>query len=313
MEFLLLVFFFVLFLSLAIFSNASARNQEYKRQQAARERLVAPVYLNAPAAPLAPVAAPRTVYAGPIRPIRYLDQMIGQAGLEFSPATVVAAMVALLVAGMTLASLWFGYLISTVVGLALAYVPLFVLNYLRARRLRMFSQQLPYVLDLLKSSLESGHSLIRALQMAAQNLAEPTASELQKVVEQVRVGMSLAIALEGMYRRVPVDELGFLAAATHVQSDIGSSLAEILEHVSQSIRTRQRLDAQVHTLTAQARASALIVALLPLVILGAFTLLKPDYARPLFVDPLGIRLLEAALAANAIAFIAMRHIARVDY
>ena len=312
MEFLTLVFLFVLFMALAVLSDASVRNQQRKREQIAKQRLTPPTSLTATVPPT-PAPAAKAAYTNQLYLRRRIDRMIARAGLQLSPATLVGGMFALLVLGMGIAALWFELIISALFGFALATTPLFVLNLLRVRRLRTFSGQLPYVLDLLKSSLESGHSIIRALQMASQNMAEPTAGELVKVVEQVRVGMPLPIAIESMYRRVPVEELGFLAAATRVQAEIGSSLAEILDHVAQSIRMRQRLEAQIHTLTAQSRTSALIVALLPVVILGAFSLLKPDYARPLFVDPLGIRLLETAIILNAVAFAAMRRIARVDY
>lgn len=312
MQLFILVFLFVLFMGLALISNANVRSQARKRDRFIGERLLTPHSSETTVASETPVPS-RPQYSGQLPLIRELDQMIAQAGLDFMPGTVIAATLTLFAFVSSIASLWLEKMFAIGAGLALATVPFFVLNFLRARRLRMFSQQLPYLLDLLKSSLESGHSILRALQMAAQNLAEPIASELQKVVEQVRVGVPLPVAIEGMYRRVPVEELGFLAAATRVQAEIGSSLAEILDHVSQSVRTRQRLEAQIHTLTAQARASALIVALLPLVILGVFTLLKPDYAKPLYTDPLGIRLLETAIVFNVVAFVAMRQIARVDY
>ena len=312
MEFFALVFMFVLFMASAVLSNASARGHQRRREQRANRRLTPPSSLSLTVAPTTTPAA-KAAYTDQIYIIRRIDRMISQAGLQLSPAILIGAMVTLLELGLSIAALWFGLMILGLCGLALAAAPLFALNLMRVRRLRNFSRQLPYVLDLLRSSLESGHSIIRALQMAAQNMAEPIASELVKIVEQVRVGMPLPIAIEGMYRRVPVEELGFLAAATRVQVEIGSSLAEILDHVGQSIRTRQRLEAQLHTLTAQSRTSALIVALLPVVILGAFSLLKPDYARPLFVDPLGIRLLETAIILNVVAFAAMRRIARVDY
>jgi tight adherence protein B len=312
MEFLALMFLFVLFMASAVLSDASARNQQRKREQIANRRLTPPTSLTTVVLPT-PAPAAKAAYTNQPYVRRRLDRMIARAGLQLSPATLVGGMFALLVLGMGIAALWFELIISALCGFALATTPLFVLNLLYVRRLRTFRGQLPYVLDLLKSSLESGHSIIRALQMASQNMAEPTAGELVKVVEQVRVGMPLPLAIESMYRRVPVEELGFLAAATRVQAEIGSSLAEILDHVAQSIRTRQRLEAQIHTLTAQSRTSALIVALLPVVILAAFSLLKPDYARPLFVDPLGIRLLETAIILNVVAFAAMRRIARVDY
>jgi len=61
-----------------------------------------------------------------------------------------------------------------------------------------------------------------------------------------------------------------LADAVCVQEETGSSLAQILEHVAQSIRNRQRLADQIRVLTSQSRMSAMIVAALPGAILAAF-------------------------------------------
>ena len=59
--------------------------------------------------------------------------------------------------------------------------------------------------------------------------------------------------------------------------------------------------------------SAIIVSALPGVILGVFSLMRADYTQALFHDPMGIRMLEAAIVMDVVAFIIMREIARVDY
>ena len=238
---------------------------------------------------------------------------IAQAGFDITPASFALIIIALFVTAMALTAFWLDFAIALACAVAAATVPLVILRTRRRRRLAEFGGQLPYVLDLLASSLESGHSVLRGLQISARDVPEPLGGEIRLVVDQVRVGMPLPIALESMHRRMPVEEVGFLTSAVRVQSDVGSSLAEILRHVAASVRTRRRLDDQVRALTAQARASAIIVTILPGVILGALTLIRPDYAHPPFHSPLGIRLLETALVFGALALLLMRRIARVDY
>lgn len=242
-----------------------------------------------------------------------LATALAQAGYDLTPASFALIVTAIFVTAMAVTAFWLDFAIALVCSAGAAAIPIVVLRTRRRRRLEDFGGQLPYVLDLLASSLESGHSILRGLQISAQDVPEPLGGEIRLVVDQVRVGMPLPIALESMHRRMPVDEVGFLTSAVRVQNDTGSSLAEILRHVSASVRTRRRLDDQVRALTAQARASAVIVTILPGVILGALTLIRPDYAHPLFYSPLGIRLLETALVFDALALIAMRRIARVDY
>lgn len=223
------------------------------------------------------------------------------------------AMALLFMGGVLVFSYWFPPVTALLAGVALGALPALYQRRLRARQLRLFSEQLPYLLDLLKSALEAGHTVVRALMMAARNLPEPISDEVQTMVEQVQLGMSIDEALEGMLRRVPVEELQFLVAAIRIQSEVGSSLAEILQHVSDSVRARQRIEHQLRALTAQSRASAIIVALLPFIVLVIFTLINPQYAFLLFYHPLGVRLLQLAMVLDATAFLMMRRLSRVDY
>lgn len=242
-----------------------------------------------------------------------LGRTLTQAGLRVSSSVFALGMVATFIGIALIASLRLDRIAAVGVGMAAAFIPLAYVRYRSNRRMLAFNAQVPYLLDLLKSALESGHALMRGLQMASTNLPEPIAGEVRIMLDQVQVGMTLPQALESLYERVPEEDIGLLVAAIRVQSSIGSSLAEIIEHVSRSARNRQRLESQIRTLTAQSRASAAIVSALPLIVLGIFTLIRPEYARPLFYHPLGIRMLELAIMLDVTALIIMRRIARVEY
>jgi tight adherence protein B len=223
------------------------------------------------------------------------------------------AMLLIFVAGAILFGRWLEPAAALAAALALGVLPALYQRRLHARQLKLLAEQLPYLIDLLKSALEAGHTLLRALQMATQNLPEPISGEVRTMVDQMQLGMDIAEALEGVYRRVPIEELGFLVAAVRIQRDVGSSLAEILQHVSDSVRSRQRAEHQMRALTAQSRASAIVVTLLPFIVLAAFSLINPHYAHPLLHKPMGIRLLELAIGLDAVAFLMMRRFSRVDY
>ena len=242
-----------------------------------------------------------------------LEEAISRAGLNVSARLYVLTMIVLFAAGVCLAGTWFGPIMGFAVGAALGSLPLLYLKFRRGQRLKAFNRQLPYVLDLLRSALESGHTLLRGLQMASEHLADPMSSEIRLVLEQVQLGTPLPPALENMYRRIPEEDLGFLVVAVKIQSAVGSSLAEILQHVTASVRNRQRLKDQIQTLTAQSRMSAMIVSGLPVLILLAFSLIRPGYAAPLFYDPIGVKLLETAIFLDVLALVLMRRIAQVKY
>ena len=98
-------------------------------------------------------------------------------------------------------------------------------DFAQARGSRPLATQLPFALDLIKSSLEAGHSLQRALQVLVSEFADPLGSEFRTVLEQTRIGLPLPRALEDMLKRVPEDDLRLLVVAVRVQTEVGASLA----------------------------------------------------------------------------------------
>jgi len=161
--------------------------------------------------------------------------------------------------------------------------------------------------------LEAGHSLIRGLQAVVDEFSDPAAGEIRMALEQTRIGLPLADALEEMLKRVPEESLRFLVVAVRVQSDVGSSLAHVVGRLSETLRNRQKVQMQIRALTAQSRMSGMVVAVLPVLVLAAFSMVQPRYAQILFYDPIGLKMLKAAVFLDAMAFITMRRILRMDY
>jgi tight adherence protein B len=172
---------------------------------------------------------------------------------------------------------------------------------------------LPYALDLIKASLEAGHTLLRGLQVVVAEFPDPIGTEFRSAIEQSRLGFPLARALEEMLKRVPQDDLRLLVVAVRVQSEVGSSLAAIIGRLSEIVRTRQRLQQQIRALTAQSRMSGMLVGFLPIAMLGAFSIIQPSYTDTLFFDPTGQKILEAACVLDVLAFLSIRKLLKVKY
>ena len=120
-------------------------------------------------------------------------------------------------------------------------------------------------------------------------------------------------ALADMLQRVPEDDLRLFVVAVKVQSAVGSSLAQIIARLSDIVRTRQRLFMQIRALTAQSRMSGMVVGLLPVVVLGMFTIVQPSYAEMLFFDHTGQMILKMAAGLDFGAFLLIRRILRVNF
>ena len=85
-----------------------------------------------------------------------------------------------------------------------------------------------------------------------------------------------------MADRVDCPDLKFFALSVIIQRQSGGNLAEILEKISGLIRERFKLHGKVKALTGEARASAVILSLLPFFMTAAIYLLNTVLHR----DPL---------------------------
>jgi tight adherence protein B len=243
-----------------------------------------------------------------------LEQSMWQAGLYMRVSEMLLIIVLMFGLGFTVAKFFLhDTIIALVISGALGSAPLIYIRFRRLRRMREFTIQLPSALDLIKSSLEAGHSLVRGLQVLVQEFADPLGGEFRTVLEQSRLGMPLTRALEEMLKRMPEEDLRLLVVAIKVQSEVGSSLAQIIGRLSEIVRTRQRLQQQIRTMTAQSRMSGMVVGLLPAIVLSIFSLVQPGYARVLFYDPSGVMALKLAIGLDLMAFLTIRRILKVDF
>jgi tight adherence protein B len=246
--------------------------------------------------------------------LRKLEESMWQAGLYMRVADVLLIIVLLFGAGVFGGNLFFHEMwFAMGAGLLLGTMPLLVISFLKKRRLKAFANQLPFALDLIKSSLEAGHSLQRAMQVLVSEFADPLGTEFRTVLEQNRIGLPLPRALEDMLKRVPEDDLRLLVVAVRVQTEVGSSLAQIVGRLSEIVRTRQRLRMQIRALTAQSRLGGMVVGCLPIVVLCIFSLIQPGYTDQLFKDPTGQKILKFAIGADILALLTIRRLLRVNY
>jgi tight adherence protein B len=246
--------------------------------------------------------------------LRKLEENMWQAGIYMRVSEMMLIIVLMFCAGLFLGqALWHDLLFGAAFGVAFGFLPIVYIRFRRLRRMKAFIQQLPFALDLIKSSLEAGHSLNRGLQVVVQEFSDPLGSEFRTVLEQTRIGLPLPRALEDMLKRVPEDDLRLMVVAVKVQNDVGSSLASIIGRLSDIVRTRQRLRLQIRALTAQSRMGGMIVGSLPIVVLGAFSLVQPGYAQVLFSDPTGLKILKTAIVLDGLAFFTIRRLLKLKY
>lgn len=232
--------------------------------------------------------------------LQHLDRLLQGSAWPWRLAETLAmsALLALLL-GLLLALLaaWLRLPLALIAFAPLAAVALLVglLLQRQQRQRQRIEAQLPDALELMARSLQAGHGLHSALQLAAREAPAPLAPVLQRLCDELEFGRPLQPALAAMAQRVGSEEVHFFVTAVLIQRESGGDLASLLQGMATMVRERQRLAAQVQVLSAEGRLSAWILSLLPLVLGLLMHLLNPGFVAPLWQSPQGQRLVGVAL------------------
>ncbi|MET3920465.1 type II secretion system F family protein [Arthrobacter sp. UYEF20] len=169
------------------------------------------------------------------------------------------------------------------------------LNVLVSRRRKKFDEQVPDTLQMLAGGLRAGHSLLRSVDAAAQESEAPMADELNRVVNETRIGRDLGESLNDVARRTDNEDFGSIARAIEIHREVGGDLAEVLDHVGETIRDRNQIRGQIRALSAEGRMSAIVLMGLPVVMFIGLTLFNPLYSKVFLTTVPGYLMVAAAL------------------
>lgn len=202
-----------------------------------------------------------------------------RAGLKTQPANFLLMMAAGAlvgsVFGFLLGGLFFGIVMFLVVPAGMfAY-----LSVLAARRKGKFDEQLPDTLQMLTGSMRAGHSLLRAVDASARESDAPMSEELARIVNETRIGRDLGESMTDVAIRTGSEDFAWISQAIEIHREVGGDLAEVLDHVGETIRDRNQIRRQVKALSAEGKMSAAVLMGLPVVLFFALILINAQYAK----------------------------------
>ncbi|MBS0644472.1 MAG: type II secretion system F family protein [Acetobacteraceae bacterium] len=157
-------------------------------------------------------------------------------------------------------------------------------------------KQLPDVIELLSATVTAGLPAVQGLMTIRDEIPNPTRGEFERVVQEITLGATADAALLNLYRRTEVVEYSILAVTLGVQSKSGGRLVETVQTLAETIRQRLAIAARGNALAAEAKLSAYVIALMPVVGGLIMTLIQPGYLNPLFYDPRGNVMLFLAVS-----------------
>lgn len=241
-----------------------------------------------------------------------LGRQLERANLHTSPATVVLWS-ALAGSGLaTVLALVGRSPLLAVIGCGVgAFAPFAVVASKGAQRKRAFEAQLPDVLMTISGSLKVGQSFNHSLRATVEEGQPPASEEFARVLNEARLGRPMDDALESMADRIDSEDLRFVLMSVTIQREIGGSLAELFQTVSDAVRDRQQFRRRVKAVTAMGRASAYVLLALPFFTAGLIALVNPDYLKPLADTGVGQAIVATGLAMMVGAALILKKIVTI--
>ncbi|HEY1632826.1 MAG TPA: type II secretion system F family protein [Rhizomicrobium sp.] len=218
-----------------------------------------------------------------------MRRRLEQAGLVIAPRTfyilsAIAGLVAVSVCLIFKVNILATAGISLAVGLGL---PRWVIGFLKKRRLKAFTAEFANAIDAIVRSVKSGLPTNEALKLIAREMAEPVSGEFSKLVEGLKVGITLDQGLKRMYESMPTSEVSFFGIVMTIQQKSGGNLSEALSNLSGVLRDRKRLQGKIKAMSSEAKASAMIIGSLPPAVAFMVWLSTPSYIESLFITKMG--------------------------
>ena len=170
-----------------------------------------------------------------------------------------------------------------------------ILNLLAARRRHQFDDQVPDTLQMLAGGLRAGHSLLRAVDAAAQESQPPMSEELSRILNETRIGRDLGESLAEVARRTQSEDFSAIAQAIEIHREVGGDLAEVLDHLGDTVRDRNQVRGQIRALSAEGRMSALVLMSLPVLMFLGLTTFNDIYSRTFYTTIPGYVMIAASL------------------
>ena len=185
-------------------------------------------------------------------------------------------------------------------------LPRWVVSFMKNRREKKFTSEFANAIDVIVRSVRSGLPTNEALRIVARESPDPVGSEFSKLVEGLKVGVTLDQGCKRMYESMPTPEVSFFGIVMTIQQKSGGNLSEALSNLAGVLRDRKRLAGKIKAMSSEAKASAGIIGSLPPAVMGIVWVTTPAYISLLFTEKTGNLLLAGCAVWMSVGIFVMR-------
>ena len=193
----------------------------------------------------------------------------------------IAAAVVFALALLCHAPLLLAALLGVLGGLALPHL---VVGRMVKRRLAKFLVRFPDAIELLVRGLRSGLPISETMAVVGAEVPDPVGTEFRQVADKMRIGRAMEGALQDTADRLATPEFQFFVITLAIQRETGGNLAETLGNLADVLRKRLQMKLKVKAMSSEAKASAWIIGILPVLVFGAIEFMNPEYGGAFFTN-----------------------------
>ena len=170
-----------------------------------------------------------------------------------------------------------------------------VVNTAYDKRKDAIRESVPQALEAMQSCFATGFTLLQTFQQVAHDIGGPLGDLFARSAHILETGGTADQALKVLKDESDASELAFVAVALDVQHQSGGALRQVLQAAIDTVKGELALRSALRVQTAQAKLSARVVSVMPLILVAAFSLASPDYLLPFFSSIPGMGLLALAV------------------
>ncbi len=210
-----------------------------------------------------------------------------------------------------------GYvLVDEKVGLAMGafgfFIPVLILNKVKAKRQLLLEEQLVDGLELLKNGLKSGLTIQQATELLVKEFPPPLSQEFSLVLAETRLGVDFIQALHNMANRLNSNIVQILASGVAITKKCGGDLTEIFSNLADTIREQSKIDGKLKAVTAQGRTQGLVLGVMPFALLVVMFFIDRNHVETLFGNQIGVYAFVGVIFMVLIAQLWIRKLLDID-
>jgi tight adherence protein B len=248
----------------------------------------------------------------------YIVERLSMMFIDFPPQRILLGMFCLSVGSGLLVFIafvpqWFPAILFGAVTTVLGWkAPRPIVDFLYSRRVHKFEMQMVDGLSLMSNGLKSGLSIVQSLSLVTEEMADPIRQELNLVLSENKLGVSLEEAFNNLAKRVISDDVEMFVTSVNILKETGGNLAETFDTIVVTIRERIKVENKIAALTAQGLYQGMAVMAVPPSLFVVFYQTDPEFMMPLVTTPVGWLVMGAVMTLMIVAFVVIKKIVKIE-